>query len=758
MHLKNQQYQPTPISSHNLVLATDLDGTLLAGTQETRRRVRDLFSGGLAGAKLVYVTGRGLESIIPLLSDSTLPQPYYIIADVGATVVYGDLSPVDPLHHDIAARWPGSQFVLQQLTEFPLLQRQTVPQERRCSFFIKEGGISEELRAAVDELDCDLLFSANRYLDVLPRGVNKGATLQQLAEIEGFDMDSVVVAGDTLNDLSMFTSGFRGVVVGGAEPALVERVRKIPRVYIAKDEGCGGILAGLAHHGTQIESSDKAQRLMDERGRAELVMVYHRPPFDEVVKDGVVQHKRPKSPNGIIPTLLGFFAGDRRGSWVAWSLQASRAPKDFIQHVVVDSKRYPNLQVARIALTEEDVDIFYKKFSKEAFWPIIFSFPSVAKFDQSHWERYLDVNRIFAEQTAQEAAEGAIIWIHDYNLWMVPAFLRTLRPDLRIAFFHHTSFPSSDVFNILPWRREIIGSLLQCDYVGFHIPRYVENFVDAVRSFSPVDVIESISCAPAFVTYGCALGVDSMASLIEVSDRRVALGAHPVGIDVELISDIVMKSTVQKKIASVKELLGGVKGIISIERLDYVKGSLEKLQAFEDLLEDHPELRGSVTLLNIITPAASGMEIYDSLRIEIDRIIGRINGRFATIEWTPVYYFYRSLPYTEVIAHYAACDVAWITPLRDGLNLVAKEYVATKNATDTPGVLILSEFAGAAVELHGALLTNPYDASSMSNTLHQALTMGVDEMTYRCQRMAAIVTENDVVHWGDEFMQAVQSV
>jgi trehalose-6-phosphate synthase len=175
------------------------------------------------------------------------------------------------------------------------------------------------------------------------------------------------------------------------------------------------------------------------------------------------------------------------------------------------------------------------------------------------------------------------------------------------------------------------------------------------------------------------------------------------------------------------------------------------------LLEDHPELIGGVTLLNIITPAAPGMEIYETLRTEVDRIVGRINGRFSTLEWIPVRYFYRSLPFEDVVAHYAACDVAWITPLRDGLNLVAKEFVATKNATGTSGVLILSEFAGAAVELHGALLTNPYDAHTMSNTLHQALTMGADEMVYRCQRMAAIVAENDVVNWGNEFMRAVKS-
>jgi len=752
-----QAPKPVTKKAPELVLATDLDGTLLAGTQEARRRIRYLFSGALTDAKLIYVTGRGVESILPLLSDSTLPQPDYIIADVGATVLYGDLRPVVPLHHDIAAGWPGTQVILQRLAQFPLLQRQTVPQERRCSFFIKEGGISDALRAAVEALDCDLLFSAGRYLDVLPRGINKGNTLRALALLEGFDFDSIVVAGDTLNDLSMFTTGFKGIVVGSAEPELVERVRKMPRVFIAQDEGCGGILTGLAHHGTQVESTPKAQRQMDERGDADLVMVYHRPPFDEVIEDGVLTQKRPKSPNGIIPTLLGFFSGKRKGSWVAWSMQESRTPDNFVRHVPVDTKRYPNLKVARIALTEDDVDIFYKKFSKEAFWPIIFSFPDKAEFNQVHWERFLQVNRIFAEQTAREAAQGAVVWIHDYNLWMVPAYLRPLRPDLRIAFFHHTAFPSSDIFNILPWYREIIGSLLQCDYIGFHIPRYVQNFVEAVRSYTPVEILASVPCAPRFITYGCALGVDSIPSAIEVGGSRITLGAHPVGIDVGLIEQIIKKPAVQKKVARIKASLDGVKGIVSIERLDYVKGSLEKLQAFERLLDEHPELVGHVTLLNIITPAAPGMEIYETLRTDVDRIVGRINGRFSTLEWTPVSYFYRSLPFDSVIAYYAACDVAWITPLRDGLNLVAKEFVATKNITRSTGVLILSEFAGAAVELHGALLTNPYDATSMSKVLHQALTMGADEADYRCQRMAAIVAENDVERWGDDFMEAVQA-
>ena len=742
-------------SPDNFVLATDLDGTLLAGSVEARRRIRDLFAAAASGVRLVYVTGRGLESILPLLSDSTIPAPDYIIADVGATIVDGDLRPVGDVQQEIAARWPGSQAVLKALAGFPGLRRQSVPQERRCSFLAGEGDVTPQLRAAVERLGCDLLLSAGCYLDVLPRGVSKGAAVLRLAQAAGIDPATIVVAGDTLNDLSMFETGLRGIVVGGAEPELVERVRKRPLVHMATGEGCDGILEGLAHHGA-VPRAAPAQEAQ-ARGRAELVMVYHRLPYDEVVEDGVAHRRPPRSPNGIIPTLLRFFAGTRAGSWVAWSQQPSRDPDGFEPNVAVDPQRYPQLQAARIALTADDVDIFYKKFSKEAFWPIIFSFPDKAEFDQAHWERFLEVNRLFAERTAREAADNAVVWVHDYNLWMVPAFLRPLRPDLRIAFFHHTAFPSSDVFNILPWRREIIGSLLQCDYVGFHIPRYVENFVDAVRSFAPVDPCGSVPCAPRFLTYGCALGVDTMTTAIEAGGRRVSLGAHPVGTDAALIDRIIAAPQVQAQADAIRDYLGGAAGIVSIERLDYVKGTLEKLQAFERLLETHPEHIGKVTLLNIITPAAPGMEIYESLRIEVDRTVGRINGRFSTLNWVPVRYFYRSLPFEEVIAHYAACDVAWITPLRDGLNLVAKEFVAAKKASGGTGVLILSEFAGAAVELHGALLTNPYDGHAMTSALHQALTMREDERAYRTARMAMIVADHDVVRWGDDFLAAVET-
>ena len=363
MTVIDSQRWSRPLDPTRLVLATDLDGTLLAGTHEARRRVRDLFA-ATEGMRpiLVFVTGRGLETVMPLLSDPTIPTPDYIIADVGATVVDHELRPVEPIQHELTAHWPGSQAVLKALQGFPQLVRQSVPQERRCSFLASEDAVTPALQAAVAALDCELLFSAGRYLDVLPRGVGKGAALRRLAASAGFDPASVVVAGDTLNDLSMFEAGFRGVVVGGAEPALAERVRKNPRVHVATQEGCGGILEGLARHGVPL-GEPRPQDTEAPVGASDLVMVYHRLPFDEIEVDGITLQRRPKSPNGIMPTLLNFFAGGRKGSWVAWSQQASRAPAGFQTHVAVDSARYPNLQAARIALTEEDVDLFYKKFS-----------------------------------------------------------------------------------------------------------------------------------------------------------------------------------------------------------------------------------------------------------------------------------------------------------------------------------------------------------------------------------------------------------
>ncbi|MFV3093377.1 glucosylglycerol-phosphate synthase [Pseudomonas sp. GW6] len=740
-----------------MLLATDLDGTFLAGDPEDRLSLYQTIAAH-PEIKLAYVTGRSLEAVLPLLADPTLPQPDYIIADVGATLVHGDsLQPIQQLQSVVDARWPGETQVASVIEPFGL-ERQDVPQARRCSYFCTpEQAANPALREIADELGCDLLYSAELYLDFLPKGVNKGSSLQALADWLELDHDQVLAAGDTLNDLSMLSASFHGVCVGQSETALLEATANHSRTLHASRPGCGGILEAFAHFGFLGEHGIAAERRQAAQpGKAELVMVYHRLPYEEYRNAaGKLQRRRPTSPNGIIPTLLSFFGDGRPGSWVAWAVHED-GDEPFDSHTTVDAERYPKLTAARVKLSKEEVDIFYKRFSKEAFWPTLHTFWERAIFNEDDWQVFLKVNRAFAERTALEAAEGAIVWLHDYNLWMVPAYLRELRPDLRIAFFHHTYFPSADVFNVLPWRRQIVGSLLQCDYIGFHIPRQVENFVDVARGVFPLKTLERQNCAPRFITYGCAVGLERMTTELDTGTRQVKLGAHPVGLDIDRVRNALEAPKIKELMGQLREEMKGVKLILSVERLDYTKGILEKLNAYERLLADNPELIGKVTLVTVCVPAAREMRVYDELQTQIEQAVGRINGRFARIGWTPLQFFFRSLPFEEVSAWYAMADVMWITPLRDGLNLVAKEFVAAQGLLGGRGVLVLSEFAGAAAELKGALLTNPHDPADLAQTCYLALNLPKSEAQARLRELFDIVCFNDIRRWGEEFLAGVQ--
>ncbi|GAB3334943.1 glucosylglycerol-phosphate synthase [Marilutibacter aestuarii] len=751
---------PAASAPPRMLLATDLDGTFLAGSAEDRQHLYRLVDRH-PEIKLVFVTGRGLEAVMPLLSDPTLPRPDHVICDVGATVVDGHtLQPVHPLQGDIDARWPGEHAVADVIGGFDGLVRQDVPQERRCSYFCDPAtlaGIREDIEEAAGTLGCSVLYSADRYLDILPPDTDKGRTLVALADHLGVPHAQVLVAGDTLNDLSMFTAGFQGVAVGDSEKALTRATRHLANVLHAKSPGCGGILQAIRHFKLLPEDELKLSTPASRNfGDSDLVMVYHRLPYEEYVEDGELKRRQPRSPNGIIPSLLGFFAGGRKGSWVAWSIDDGKHGS-FQTHTSVDREHYPNLTASRVALSKSEVDAFYKRFSKEAFWPMLHTFWERARFRESDWRIFLKVNRKFAEATAAESAHGATVWLHDYNLWMVPAYLREMRPDLKIAFFHHTYFPSADVFNVVPWRREILGSLLQCDYIGFHIPRQVENFVDVVRGAMPFETVSREGCAPRFLTYGCAVGLDRMTTAIRVGDRLVSLGAHPVGTDLGRIRGMLSKGEVRDRIEHIRMEFHGRKLVLSIERLDYTKGSLEKLLAFERLLEERPELRGTMTLLMVCVPAAQEMTVYRQLQTQIEQAVGRINGRHSRLDWTPVRFFARGLPFDQVVAHYAAADIMWITPLRDGLNLVSKEFIAAHGIEGSAGVLVLSEFAGAAAELKGAVLTNPHDTADLMLGLEQALAMPADEADARQRQLFDIVERYDVERWGHDFLAAVEA-
>ncbi|MBY8976800.1 glucosylglycerol-phosphate synthase [Rhodobacteraceae bacterium NNCM2] len=480
---------------------------------------------------------------------------------------------------------------------------------------------------------------------------------------------------------------------------------------------------------------------------SDLVIVYHRQPYEEVEVDGQIQQRENKSPNGIVPTLKSFFGRVGKGSWVAWKLAEDPAEPGFDRVVEIDDD-FGTYTVSRLPLTKEQVSSFYHVTSKEAFWPILHSFKDRYNYDPVDWPTFREVNWAFAEAAAAEAAPNAIVWIHDYNLWLVPGYLRQIRPDVRISFFHHTPFPSADMFNVLPWRREIVESLLACDVVGFHIPRYAANFVSVVRSLFDVDVASRVKVPDDLAPEGTALSERTVPTAIKYEDRLIQIGAFPVGVDVAFIEEIAKSPETAAKVEEIRSELGDAKLIVSVSRTDYTKGNVEQLLAYERLLETRPDLHGKVRLLHVSVQANRNMTAYEEVQNEIEQLSGRINGLYGTFEWQPLALISTAIPFSELVAYYRAADVAWITPLADGLNLVAKEFVSSR--TDGDGVLVLSEFAGVAVELAASVLTNPFSNNSMDAAIGQALSMTEEERRARMTDLRDKVRKHDILAWADE--------
>ncbi|BDW84974.1 glucosylglycerol-phosphate synthase [Roseicyclus marinus] len=483
---------------------------------------------------------------------------------------------------------------------------------------------------------------------------------------------------------------------------------------------------------------------------SDLVIVYHRQPYEEVEENGKIVFRENKSPNGIVPTLKGFFGSVNHGAWVAWKLAEDPANPGFEQRVEIDDA-HGRYTVSRLPLTEHQVREFYHVSSKEAFWPILHSFKERYNYDPVDWENFQDVNRRFAQAAAEEAAEGALVWVHDYNLWLVPGYLRAIRPDLRIAFTHHTPFPSADMFNVLPWRKQIVESLLACDDVGFHIPRYAANFVSVVRSLFDVEVSPPIRAPDKWFTEGTALTERVMRETITHEGHETGVSICPLGVATEFIETRARRPETEARVKEIWQDLGPAKLILSVGRTDYTKGGAQQLQSFERVLEAKPDLRGRVRLMHVSVSANRNMSSYEDIQTEIEQIAGRINGRFGTLEWQPVALISRAIPFDELVSYYRAADVAWITPLADGMNLVCKEFVASR--VDGEGVLVLSEFAGAAVELSDALIVNPFSNRAMDRGILQALEMDGMERRHRMERLRKAVAENDLSHWGPGRLQ-----
>ena len=428
--------------------------------------------------------------------------------------------------------------------------------------------------------------------------------------------------------------------------------------------------------------------------------------------------ERKPSAGGLVSALEPVLR-KRGGTWVGWPGIALKKG----EQIPADATGY---EVAPVLLSETEINRYYHGFSNRTLWPLFHSMHERAAFDRRDWDVYRAVNERFADVASESAGATDLVWVHDYQLMLAPATLRQRLGEARIAFFLHIPFPPFDIFRLLPWDREILRALLACDLVGFHVQGYARNFIDCVER---------------------RLGarVDRRTQRIEWGDRTVQVGAFPIGIDFD---DFAGKA----REAPPAPEAGRERIVLGVDRLDYTKGIPERFLAFERLLERYPEQREQVVLLQLAVPSRSQVAAYKQLKREIDELVGRINGRFATAAWSPIRYLYRSVPQERLVALYRDADVALVTPLRDGMNLVAKEYVACQ--VGDPGVLLLSEVAGASETMREALALNPYNIDDAADTLHRALTMGEDE---RASRMAALRRRErryNVEHWVNGFLDA----
>jgi len=457
--------------------------------------------------------------------------------------------------------------------------------------------------------------------------------------------------------------------------------------------------------------------------KAELVIVANRLPVDRVTDDdGSVSWR--KSPGGLV-TAIEPVMRDNDGAWIGWSGGTESDLEPFDDD---------GMHLVPVPLSAEEVEQFYEGFSNATLWPLYHDVVAKPEFHRAWWDSYVRVNRRFAERAAEVAAEGATVWVHDYQIQLVPAMLRELRPDLRIGFFLHIPFPPTELFQQLPWRRQILEGLLGADVVGFQRPGASQNFVRLVRQ---------------------RVGHKTHRDRIYLPEGRVVqAGSFPISIDTAALDELARSEPVAQRAKEIREQLGNPRTVLlGVDRLDYTKGIFSRLRAFGELLEDGDLSVEDTVFVQVATPSRERVRQYRRLRDDIDRLVGRLNGDLGHIGRPAIHYMHTSYPKDEMAALFRAADVMVVTPLRDGMNLVAKEYVACR--WDEGGALVLSEFAGAADELRQAYMVNPYDINGMKHAIVTAMNADQKVLARRMRAMRKTVAEHDVKDWARQFLSVL---
>lgn len=455
-----------------------------------------------------------------------------------------------------------------------------------------------------------------------------------------------------------------------------------------------------------------------------LLIVSNRLPISISRKNGDIHLQRSV---GGLATGVGSFYKSYESLWIGWPGINVQKKQDDERDRIVDVLQKE--QCHPVFLSPYDIKHYYDGFCNNTLWPLLHYFNHFAEYNPKTWQVYQRVNEKFCDAVMEVVRPDDIIWVHDYHLMLLPQMLRERLPDAEIGYFHHIPFPSYEVFRHLPWRKEILSGLLGADLIGFHTYGYVRHFLSSVRRL---------------------LGYEHSFGEVRTGTRVVRTDLFPMGIDYQRFADAAGSTPVQKEIARIRQMYGKRKIILSFDRLDYTKGIPLRLEAFDALLEKKPEYRGAVSLVLIAVPSRTGVDSYQALKKQIDELVGRINGKYGTTDWTPVSYFYNFLPFDTLVAFYSAADVALVTPLRDGMNLMAKEYVATR--TDGTGVLILSEMAGAAEELGEAIIVNPNDQDAVIEAIEAALAMPEKEQIERNRTMQKRLMRYDIEHWVGDFL------
>jgi trehalose 6-phosphate synthase/phosphatase len=435
------------------------------------------------------------------------------------------------------------------------------------------------------------------------------------------------------------------------------------------------------------------------------------------------------SPGGVATGLRSLPLAQEQ-LWIGWPGVAADALSEADKAGV--DKQLAAQHCLGVHLSKAQVERFYEGFCNKTIWPLFHYFTQYAAYDKTLWDAYQEANLIFAKAILQGATPQDTIWIHDYQLMLVPQMVREGMPEARVGFFLHIPFPSWEIFRLLPWRTELLRGLLGADLVGFHTYDYARHFLSTASKL---------------------LGVEHTLGRLTLGSRMVKADAFPMSINYQVYSQAPSEPAVKKEIQAVSKAVAGARLMISIDRLDYTKGILQRVEAFDAFLSQYPQYLGKVKLLLLAVPSRSGVADYAALREQVERLVGRVNGQYGSVEWTPIQYLYRAAPFEELCAFYAAADIALVTPVRDGMNLIAKEFIATR--TDASGVLILSEFAGAASELGEAIIVNANDRQAVVDAIRQALDMPLEEQQRRNRMMQRRLRRYDIFRWARDFMQAL---